>query len=1035
MSTSEQLIQSPAGSESLDSKKDSNKQNTNSLLGAAELKPEFADNECPDGDDFANLIDASFNKKDGPIRETDQETIEVDKKTDFLAGVSVTGGLETDTFVSGDLTAEGNVTVSGKLDVSESPLTIGNGETQAQIGEEQLSIGDTLVLDQGEFTVNANTHLNGETRLKGTVSMTHSGELIGPTLYVSGKTEVDQLQVGAPVLLGHDNAHIELRNSGNKDALLVTANGSTFLSLDKNGQLSLGLSGDNSSAKLHIRSDEDDADSVVRVDTKDNDDSPFVITSENNVGVGTESPDNPLDVIGSVRVGASEVVASPHSLSVENRIGVGTASPMARLDIHTQNSETAMLLRSGESSLLDVSSAGVMTDTSLTVAGETGLNNTTVNGTLTVKDETSIAGKTHFEQDVSIAGMLSVEKETYLKTTTISDKTTLEDVLIVEGETKHQGAVGIGIGDGLFNHPEAGLHIRETDNLPGLKIESKEGKTKVLVSENQISLGETGTPVTLNITGDTLQDGELITNTLTVEDHTTLKTATTVESQLTVLQSGAETETDSALKIQSAGENAALEVNHTIGKMLQPLICARVDKVGILNSQPEKALHVSGEARFDAPVELMQSLSIQGPINAGSGLEIQGDAHVSGSFDVSGDTSLGGALSVDGSTAMSGAVAIAGPATLNASLDVTGAATLTSLSANTIQSASTISGASVKAGNDLQVGGGLTIKGFSADAMLGGISASDTQVPTQKAVKTYVDQISPSFGSGGKMHVISTQAEFDNLFNQGTPTKIETNTTILLFPAGTASTTESYMLKNSVRLNPGVSIIGFNRESTRIEKANAGNRFEAFGTSTDPVSAITLDGFTFDGKQIPSEQDGGALYVEYVENCLFNCLFENHIVTGNGGAIYARPGTVNNIEARNIHACQAQNSAGSKGEGGAVYGLLNSVIVAWGCKAEKGGAVAGCDSCQVEAVACYAEQSGGGASQCKQLRLTARACQANSSDGQGGGAYNCEDLICEGIWQDNQASLGPNIYSSEDYFWKGDYVGSRTDPGWKNIDC
>ena len=302
------------------------------------------------------------------------------------------------------------------------------------------------------------------------------------------------------------------------------------------------------------------------------------------------------------------------------------------------------------------------------------------------------------------------------------------------------------------------------------------------------------------------------------------------------------------------------------------------------------------------------------------------------------------------------------------------------------------------------------ITGFSTDVTLGGNLSSDTILPSQAAVKAYIDDIAWSFGEGGKTFIINNQSDFDSVFNTGDNVKILHNTTILLFPfVSHSSIRRKYILKNPVQLGSGVTITGFNEKTTCIIKETAACRFIIKGdNSSIVVEDIKLTGFTFDGANYLASVSGGAFELKYARNCQLNCHIVNHKSADNGGAIYGQMEhgnhTVTNIEALHIKYCSAENNAG-----GGAYGLAYSKIRADYCSAKFGGAVARCDESKVEAT-------------------------DNSATVYGGGAYLCNNLLCEGFWKNNHAPRGKNIYANhshspnnkdlhdDKYFWHALYM-------------
>ncbi|CAM3837893.1 Polymer-forming cytoskeletal [Vibrio aerogenes CECT 7868] len=1580
MSTSDNLTQTLLTADEDDS---------SALRTAAELKAAFADNQTPTGEDFAHLIDSAFNQLDGPIRTlTDSETAEV--------------SLAVDTEVS----FKQQVDISGDLQVQKA-VTVESLKTS-----DDADIGGTLSADK--MHVYRSLEVDEITQLNGTAKIRKTGGQTGPALVVEGNIDCEHVTVDDTITLGGEQAQIAIQEKATpeKPSLLVQHGEETMLAIDEKGQLSLGLNGEQSSAKLHIRYRPDDDDTLFRIDNQANDTTPVAVTCDGTMGIGTASPHNMLDVTESVSIGydAPHPVSPENSLAVSNRVGVGTYQPMARVDIHTAETEAAVIARSGDKNLLYVNQDGITTDVNLKVSGQSSLGQTTVDHNLDVMQTTSLKGDLTVDKTAQIQGLLSAAADTQLQTVTAAGKATLNKELIVSGDTKHDGAVGIGLGIGDGHNPNAGLHVRERDNQMALRVENKEGHNQLQISGGKISMGETGgeNSVALSVYGETevkgnteVQGNTTLDGELTVKQTATLAQGATVNEQLTVTRSG--DGTHPALKVRVNDNQTAAEISHGEGENEQTLFIATGDKVGIHRPNPKTAFHVGKEARFDKSVDCAETLTVEGKtiarnhleltgrLNINTGdcdkaqvhiahdekkpslivngatqdtpalviedgklgiatntparhLDVCGDASVSGHFsvgeilsvgddsvtlsqkadkpaltvkktgeessdsgisvscdriginttpdvnlhvkgdttldgdtqsktlsvlkklevsgttklaatgvtgkvtinnpaaqdnidvhlrqsglsqtalridktegeasftvksgktginlsdpqctldvdgdihgwntltidgeltakaqsyfektayvkenmafsvktpkgrihiaeqesddaalridygsgenqtalvarqgklgigvvnpkselDIRGDAVIDGELKVDGTTfldnylnvaqdavfdsdvvvkekaklkdqaligryeeinpeltpnaqlyiadthfkeafridaadypslvfmdgklglgqstpavtldvageayvsgpvkfnaelnvqgditainniegrgkldisqkatfgsdvlirgdlyiedktdieeeltvlgatVLKNTLAVTGASRLEASLDVKGKtevgadlsvsgdtrlkqnasvngslnigqsvsatgnisagvsgatkaklhvgfasgqdgfvfertdnasqpalilnsqgqvgigqsapqATLdvlgdacfsSQLQAASLSATGLVSGSQLQAGRSLSIGGGQSVNGISTDFRLGGDNAADTLLPTQSAVKAYIDNVVVPFGQGGKTYTISTQADFDDVFNRGETTIVDSHTTVLLLPLGNQDyNTTSYVLKNSVRLRQGVAIVGFNPLTTRIVKSEANHRFELIGTQDVPVTLVTFTGFTFDGRGMESSRNGGALYLEYVQDCIFNCRFENHTTWGDGGAIYgvmnqsSDPYTVSHIEARYILNCQAKVQSSStdvqRNEGGAAYGLNRSVIGAYNCAAEQGGAVAYCQASQVTAEGCSASQNGGAAYRCPQIRLNACDCTADMLDGKGGAAYFCSDMICEGQWLNNNAAEGPHIYASnhltgnmeERHYWKGDYIGRRIDDG------
>ena len=470
-------------------------------------------------------------------------------------------------------------------------------------------------------------------------------------------------------------------------------------------------------------------------------------------------------------------------------------------------------------------------------------------------------------------------------------------------------------------------------------------------------------------------------------------------------------------------------------------------------------LSINGESRLGGPTEIDGTLSVNDKARFNNGVEWSGDLYsdikqpqAKLHFKTSNNQH---ALQVDGAEghglgpllqlSQNGHLGL-GIASTDAKLDVAGNTNVRgTLTANTIELNDALIASSGHFTHGLKVNGGPTIQTISDDPALGGDSGLGSVLPTQAAVKQYVDNVAVPFGRGGKTFTVSSQRDFDTVFNKGEVTRISEHVTVILLPLNSQNYgVDSYKLKNPVQLKSGVSIIGFNPLTTRICKDNMQARFEIVGSAGSPVSHVHMDGFTYDGNGIECKSNGGAFYLEHANHCTLNCRIENHKTWGDGGGIYGAMEstsgfTVSHIEANHIYHCQAIEEGGSdvqRNEGGAAYGLKASTICAHKCVAEHGGAVAFCDESHVTAYGCHARRGGGAAYRSKLLQLQANDCRADMTRGKGGGAMFCSDLICTGHWTGNCAGEADNIYASdhhtgnhEEHYWKGDYVGRRIDDG------
>ncbi|MBY0444552.1 MAG: hypothetical protein K2Q15_05010, partial [Burkholderiales bacterium] len=488
---------------------------------------------------------------------------------------------------------------------------------------------------------------------------------------------------------------------------------------------------------------------------------------------------------------------------------------------------------------------------------------------------------------------------------------------------------------------------------------------------------------------------------------------------------------------------------------------------GVLIHKPleiKDNLLVSGSARFDNGLTLpgqfeasAAGVSANKLLSAKNGLIVEGNTTLSGELTLPGQLeakasglTLYKPLLVKESLEISKTLAVTGLSTLNGGLKLPNV--LDAGSNGIVLDKELTAKALSKLQGGLSLTQGGAVHRISNNPCLDKDLASDDTLATQLAVKSYVDTYASPFGRGGNTYAIHTQAEFDAVFGNGSGTKvIPKYTTIMILPPrdnhhlhaythtdGTSirpdhdewKTIIGYELKNAVSLQSGVSILGFNAETTRIVKKHEDCRFLIEGTSSAAVKNIRMEGFTFDGGRLLYQGNGGAVYLNQAKDIVIDAVLIGHQVSGLGGALYGEI-NVSRVTARNIYACQARNTDTRLGKGGAAFGLRQSEIHASNCFANFGGAIAECHTSQAKASNCQA-QLGGAAYQCQKLTLNARDCRAHW---HGGGAYECAYLIANGHWEGNRSRYYNTQHiaahtNSGGFMWRGDFIGNWVDTSW-----
>ncbi|MEY8204313.1 MAG: hypothetical protein RPR40_04485 [Bermanella sp.] len=789
---------------------------------------------------------------------------------------------------------------------------------------------------------------------------------------------------------------------------------------------------------------------ALRIDPSQGETPAMVVKSDHEsgkLGINTAMPAHELDVQGSARISQALLAQGRLEVSgettltgntyVQSSMGFSVQTPQARLHIDDDGSQEAALRIDSRCNQQDAPL--VFKQGMLGLGVHNPKVRLDVKGDACIADEFTVQGRTHLEHT------LDVDKDALFK----SDFTVHKD-----SELMGQTVLGqVNDIDPQLN-PNAQLYIADTRFKEALRIDSKDYASLVF-RQGKLAIGKSDPRVALDVVGE-LSVSQNVEFEAELEVEGVLKARNNIEGSgsLHIAQKanfGSDVRVRGDLIVE---DKTDIEEELTVLGKTE----LRADLEVKLNTTLEGCLDVSGD------VMLMKNAVVAGQLEVSETLKVDRDLHVNGAIHTgvanpqahfhmqsppqqtafildkkSGKDTVTRLLTVD----EEGRLGL-GTDTPSQTLEVMGSARISEqLYAASAQVDGTLSSRDLLLNYSLQMSSGPKITSISDDNMLGGDGSLNSVLATQAAVKAYIDNVAVPFGRGGKTYTVSSQRDFDELFNLTDNTSIAQDTTIILLPLNQRGVSE-YQLRNTVSLRSGVSIVGFNEFTTRIGKQNPNARFEIIGSANSRLTNIHMSGFCFDGKNLQSSKDGAAFYLEHAANCQLNCRIENHTTWGDGGAIFAPLAgdgryTVEAIEALKIFNCRALDQGSGAdtqlNEGGAAYGLYRSTIHARDCQAERGGAVAKCKECIVEAINCNATRSGGGAYRCEQLRLLAIDCRANLQNGKGGGAYYCSDLMCEGMWSGNNAAEAPHIYASnhltgeseERHYWKGDYVGRRID--------
>ena len=853
-------------------------------------------------------------------------------------------------------------------------------------------IGDKLIVD-GDACLNANVAIDGNTMMDGKLKVRQFTRL-------KADAQVDgQLQVAL------DKKEDSSKTNPNEKQANV------HIGQRKEGETAL---------RVERHCEENEEGEITES-------APSLLVRDGKVGINTARPEKALDVHGQARISGNAYLKSElhvdrnthldQSLWVSDQVAVNVSEPEARVHIAEQKHDNAALRV--DSSCDENPSSMVFKAGQLGVNTENPTTTLDVRGDAYIEDELKVKGRTILEHT------LDVDKDTLLK----SD-------LTVHQESELQRHVSIGLSKQIVDcEPQkAQLYIADTQYSEALRIETVEGKSKrvVVVKRGQLGIGKDSPDAALDVAGDArVSDNLYVGGDLKAREKATFLDNVDVSGTLTVDQR-AEFGSDTRVK-------GYLNVEDKL--TLEDQLCVEGDSE-LQKTTIKRDAYVLGDATIEGKTALKHQVHIDGLLGAGTDVPhaqlhvsakedqhplIVENKHVNGSKGVLLKVDQNGNMGV-GTASPQGRLDVNGNAIVNGSLEVR----------HNVKADGDVHAQKLKASECLQVNEGPLINAFSTDSRLGDSQASDNKIPTQLAVKNYVDSATSAFGSLGQAITISSQDDFDYLFNQGPGTRLPENSTIILLPLkdsyDSGSAAPAYILKNSVLVNSGTSIIGYNHKTTVIAKQEASCRFELIGNPNQHITDVEFRGWTFDGLSLAGYNHGGAFHLENVEYSKLNCHIVNHHVYGDGGAIFAKQS--HHIEALHVLGCKAMSDANSKhsakAEGGAAYGLVHSTIHAIGCSAFSGGAVAQCHQCEVIAKACSADHSGGAAFRCQQLSMTATECSAGK---RGGGACFCSDLMANGFWMHNTASEGMHIYAScnltgdhqERHYWKGDFIGRRID--------
>ncbi|WP_428241076.1 hypothetical protein [Gynuella sp.] len=976
--------------------------------------------------------------------------------------------------LKGATTIEGPMMIANWMSVDQQQLTLRQLDHQPALEIHDADPSHLLHLNADGIAINtaksqANLHVNGNALIEADLD---TDELLVRThLQAAGQADFDQgLRAQGSVLLNQpDSSDRNVDAAVDMDVdlhLWQSSRNSVALRIDQPNQSNpvvwvqddhVGINTDTPEKQLSVKGDTH-LDGALSVTGQTDLQADAQVAGRVNIGndlnvTGTTNISGHLNVADACALGdqlsvsgSAEVQGSAHfddHVQVQKNLAIGVKEASARIHVAADDSQPALRIDGDNAKSCQL----------IVSQNKVGIGQLTPQSALDVADDVHIGDSLSVDGRTYLNASLDVAQDAYLKS----------DLLVNEKSRLREQAI-LGVTTPDMDETRAQLFIADTSYAEAMRIESP-NHNSIVVKEGRLGIGTASPDLSLDVRG-----GAAISETLRVDGNAQLNGELEVEEKLVARGSlDVSKKSEFGSDVQISGD---LSVE---------------DRVSI-----DETLTVSGDTQLDAELTVTAGTTLNGPLTVNNSAVLQQAVQINDQLTVARDLRAGQTLQVADSLAVGTTTAQAslhvqsqteqtplrvdrktsgspaqnlmtltpagdlglGTSAPSARLDVNGNAMINGqLQTAALSNSGQLATARLQIGQQLQLGDGPIISGISNDFTLGGDGGVSGLLPTQAAVKGYIDNVILPFGNGGKTHIISTQTEFDRLFNKEgyESVPISENTTVILLPQGNNDYGISpYLLRKTIRLASNVSIVGFNPHSTIIRKQTPKARFELVGSSAQWLSNVHLEGFTFDGNNLHTTQNGGAFYLEYARDCQLNCVIRYHRISGNGAALYgnridSQNSSAINIQALHISHCQAMELSSQPdnllNEGGAAWGLGYSEIHAEHCQADQGGAVAWCSDCQVKATGCIATANGGGAYRCERLSLYASNCRVQTHGatitGKGGGAYYCSDLICDGFWKGNNAAEGPHIYASnsltddqeERHYWRGDYVGRRIDGG------
>ncbi|WP_421763590.1 hypothetical protein [Ekhidna sp.] len=602
-------------------------------------------------------------------------TLDVDEAANFDGNIDAQNGVDV---LGGNLNVTNNADVDGTLDVA--------GATSLAATGVATNVRGTLDVDEAaNFDGNIDAQ-NGVDVLGGNLNVTNNTNVTG-ALDVDGATTLDQVAINTTdgPLAVTGNSGVTVTQDASNVALTTTTSGN----IDLTAADDINLTGTNINISGSFSPDNLDVDGLTQLDETqiNTTDNPMVVTGTNvvnfNNDVGIQVA-NGTDLNGALDVaGATSLAATGVATNIRGTLDVDEAANFDG-NIDAQNGVDVLGGNLNVTNNADV-------DGTLDVAGATSLAATgvatNVRGTLDVDEAANFDGNIDAQNGVDVLG----------GNLNVTNNTNVTGALDVDGATTLD-QVAINTTDGpLAVTGNSGVTV--TQDASNVALTTTTSGNIDLTAADDINL--TGTNI--NISGSFSPDN-LDVDGLTQLDETQINT------------------TDNPMVV--TGTNV-VNFNNDVGIQ----VANGTDLNGALDVAGATSLAATGVAtNIRGTLDVDEAANFDGNIDAQNGVDVLG-----GNLNVTNNATVGGTLGVTGATTTAGITNTGNVGT--GTLSTTGAATLNSAG---VTNNLTVGGVTQLNGtNGLQFDAGQNVSEISTDGTL--VDNSNTALPTEQAVKTYVD--------------------------------------------------------------------------------------------------------------------------------------------------------------------------------------------------------------------------------------------------------------------------------------------------------